>query len=204
MKKQSTQKLACVSCFSLTFPIPKIHQLLQLLNIICRWQMMKCTRTKIDFYYDVKLDILTFKAPIEANWNALLKTGVKQKTLGYREEWVTYTDRDDNLFYYSKCTRTCQWEKPLEAVEISVRETYCTAYEVFSLFFDFYSGLLFISLFVCFFVFLPIHIFTCLFTCLFTYLLITYSINYLSSMQFYCNLFYSFIHSIRVLDSIVI
>ena len=169
MKKQSTQKLACVSCFSLTFPIPKIHQLLQLLNIICRWQMMKCTRTKIDFYYDVKSDILTFKAPNEANWNALLKTGVKQKSLGYREEWVTYTDRDDNLFYYSKYTRTCQWEKPLEAVEISVRETYCTAYEVFSLFFDFYSGS-FISLFVCFFVFLLIHIFTYLYVCLFKYL----------------------------------
>ena len=108
---------------------------------------MKCTRTNIDFYYDVKSDILTFKTPTEATWNALLKTGVKQKALGYREEWVTYTDRDDNLFYYSKCTRTCQWDKPLEAVEISIKETYCTAYMVRSPFFHFYkfTGLFFIE-----------------------------------------------------------
>jgi hypothetical protein len=58
----------------------------------------------------------------------LLKTGIKEKVLGYNEEWIRYKDRDDNKFYHNKLTDENRWDKPLEAVEITIAETHCTSF----------------------------------------------------------------------------
>ena len=92
--------------------------------------MLKCIRTGIEYYYDEILDELRFQPPSDAVWAILLKTGVKKETLGYSEEWQTYEDRDENIFYFNKLSLKAKWEKPVEAIKIPIKETYCTAYVV--------------------------------------------------------------------------
>lgn len=96
---------------------------------IGRWQMLKCIVTGIEYYYDEAKDELRFSIPTDATWAVLIKTGVKEKVLGYNEEWFRYKDRDDNIFYHNKVTNENRWNKPLEAVEITIAETHCTAFQ---------------------------------------------------------------------------
>lgn len=58
------------------------------------------------------------------------KTG---ELLGYAREWEVRTDKYGNTFYRNKITRLCEYDQPLDAIQVQPIEMLCTSYQVNSL-----------------------------------------------------------------------
>jgi len=84
-----------------------------------KWQMMRCTRTNILFYYNEDKDRIRFTCPREGQWDLVMKRATKLRKLGYSEEFEEFRDRDDNLFYHNRLTGECFWDRPFDAVEVN-------------------------------------------------------------------------------------
>ena len=53
-----------------------------------------------------------------------------QPRLGYENEWEVLTDNWDNVFYRNIETGVCEWDRPIDAVEVTPFEKLCTASQV--------------------------------------------------------------------------
>ena len=103
-----------------------------LLRVHNKWEVYRCNRTSIDFYYNTTTQFLTFKTPLELSWPEILKNSVKCKEwLGFTNEWEVVKDKDGVVFYKNQFTDECEWERPLDAVVSTPNEKLCTAYQVY-------------------------------------------------------------------------
>lgn len=95
------------------------------------WQVYRCNRTGIDFYYNVTTEDLSFITPKHLLWRPIQRDAVNTKRrLGYGNEWEVLTDKYGNTFYRNIITRQCEYEQPLDAVEVKPAEMLCSAYQV--------------------------------------------------------------------------
>jgi hypothetical protein len=83
----------------------------------------------------MKSEKLQFSPPKELTWHYLTRSYVKlPKKLGYANEWEIYSDNNDpsgrNVFYRNVMTKSCVWDRPIDAVEISPAEKLCSSYQV--------------------------------------------------------------------------
>ena len=95
------------------------------------WEVYRCKRTWVEFYYNTKTEELRFHPPPEMQWKAVLRESQKTgELLGYAREWIVYEDKYKNKFYRNTITRYCEYEKPLDAKEMLPVEKLCTGYQV--------------------------------------------------------------------------
>lgn len=95
------------------------------------WEVFRCKRTSVEFYYNHKTEELRFHPPPEMQWRAILRESSKTpELLGYAQEWFVYEDKYKNRFYRNKITRYCEYDRPLDAKEMTPVEKLCSSYQV--------------------------------------------------------------------------
>jgi hypothetical protein len=103
----------------------------RLLRRYGEWEVYRCRRSNIEYFYNVLTEELKFFAPPEMQWRAVLRESVKQsQVLGYAQDWWVYKDKHDNIFYRNRFTRYCEYEQPPDAKEMKASEKLCTGYQV--------------------------------------------------------------------------
>jgi ankyrin repeat protein len=95
------------------------------------WEIYRCKKTDIEFYYQIATGSLRFTPPVEMEWNLVLKESVSnEERLGYAKEWEVLKDKYGNVFYRNRLTKVCEYDRPLDAVSITPPEMLCTLYQV--------------------------------------------------------------------------
>ena len=95
------------------------------------WQAFRCNKTSIEYYYNVSNSDISFVAPKQLQWRAIQRDAVNTKQrLGYGNEWEVFTDKYGNTFYRNTITRQCEYERPVDAIDVKPAEMLCSAYQV--------------------------------------------------------------------------
>ena len=103
----------------------------QLLRVYGYWEVYRCKRSGIDFYYHTLTEELTFYPPAEMQWRAILRESTKQpEILGYAQDWLVYKDKYGNTFYRNRISRYCEYDRSPDAKEMKASEKLCTSYQV--------------------------------------------------------------------------
>jgi hypothetical protein len=95
------------------------------------WEVYRCKRSGIDFYYHTLTEELAFYPPQDMTWRAILRESTKQKEiLGYAQDWWVYKDKYGNTFYRNRISRYCEYERSPDAKEMKPSEKLCTSFQV--------------------------------------------------------------------------
>lgn len=93
------------------------------------WVTLKSNRYNIIYYFNVDSNTYTFELPSVYNWKLIARNAIFRATYGYAEEWQEF-EKDNLIFYYNKITREYRWIRPIEAVQVTPAEKFCTAHKV--------------------------------------------------------------------------
>lgn len=126
--------------------IDRSHALLYLMkmkSIILRkygpWEVYRCLRNDIEYYYNCDTQELRFSTPSMMSWRSILRESEKTgEILGYAREWEVRLDKYGNKFYRNKITRKSEYDQPLDAIQVPPIEMLCTSYQVRVFLFSFF------------------------------------------------------------------
>ena len=112
-----------------------LNYLIKIRSIFIRqhdeWVTYKCNKTNIQYYYNLITNQISFTLPKHLNWRYIFRESEKTKIkLGYASEWEVYNDKYGNPFYKNRITRKYEYDRPLDAVEVTAAEKLCTAFQV--------------------------------------------------------------------------